>query len=317
MEIKDHFPLPAPPALVSDLVTPSEEPRDILLLSFVDRDQLNVCSLVLSAQDISHSIRFEPHGTMAIYVDSAFRQRATVEITAYLEENRNWPPRPRQSEIQPPIFRAMSMTLSGCLAFIYGLSGEWRPESPWFRAGAGDGAAILDGGEWYRLATALTLHADVVHLLSNCLLGAVVIHYLLGLTGNGIGLMLILFTSVSANAINVWVQGGSHHFVGFSTAVFSTIGLLCTIGYGTKGPASLRHLFMPLMAGLALLALLGAGGERTDLGSHLFGLLCGLVCGVLGRLPGFATARLSLVLQTSLSLGFFLILAVCWLLAFH
>ena len=48
--------------------------------------------------------------------------------------------------------------------------------------------AILDGGEWYRLATALTLHADIVHLLSNCLLGAVVIHYLLGLTGNGIGL---------------------------------------------------------------------------------------------------------------------------------
>jgi rhomboid protease GluP len=302
---------------VAKLSTPSEESHDRLLLSFIDRDQLNACSLVLSAHDISHSIRFEPHDTMAIYVDSALWPRATMEITAYLEENRDWPPKPRQSEVQPPIFRAMSLTLSGCLAFLYGLSGEWRPESPWFRAGAGDGAAILDGGEWYRLATALTLHADVVHLLSNCLLGAVVIHYLLGLTGNGIGLMLILFTSVSANAINVWVHGGSHHFVGFSTALFSTIGMLCTMGYGAKGPASLKHLFIPLMVGLALLALLGAGGERTDLGSHLFGLLCGLACGPLGRLPGFATFRRSLLLQTFLALAFFLIFTMCWLLAFR
>ncbi len=302
---------------MTELVPPSEESHDRLLLSFIDRDQLNTCSLVLLAHDISHAIRFEPHGTMAIYVDSTLWQRATLEITAYLEENRNWPPRPRQSEVQPPIFRAMSLTISGCLAIIYGLSGEWQPQSPWFRAGAGDGAAILDGGEWYRLATALTLHADVVHLLSNCLLGAVIIHYLLGLTGNGIGLMLILFTSVSANAINVWVHGSSHHFVGFSTALFSTIGMLCTMGYGRNAPPSLRHLFMPLMAGLALLAVLGAGGERTDLGSHLFGLLCGLACGPLGRLPGFTTMRRSLLLQTLLSLGFFLILAMCWLLAFR
>jgi rhomboid protease GluP len=306
-----------PPTLVSELASPSEEPHDRLLLSFVDRDQLNACSLVLSAHDISHSIRFEPHDTMALYVDSTHWPRATMEITAYLEENRNWPPKPRQSEIQPPIFRAMSLTISGCLAILYGLSGEWRPESPWFRAGAGDGAAILDGGEWYRLATALTLHADAVHLLSNCLLGALVIHYLIGLTGNGIGLMLILFTSVSANAINVWVHGSNHHFVGFSTALFSTIGMLCTMGYGAKCPASLKHLFIPLMAGLALLALLGAGGERTDLGSHLFGLLCGLACGPLGRLPGFATLRRSLLLQTFLSLAFFLILTMCWLLAFR
>jgi rhomboid protease GluP len=300
---------------VSELVPLTKEPRDRHLLSFIDRDQLNACSLVLSAHNISHSIRFEPHDTMALYVDAALWQRATMEITAYLEENRDWPPRPRQSEVQPPIFRAMSLTLSGCLAILYGLSGEWRPESPWFRAGAGDGAAILNGGEWYRLATALTLHADVVHLLSNCFLGAVVIHYLLGLTGNGIGLMLILFTSVSANAINVWVHGSSHQFVGFSTALFSTIGMLCTMGYGAKGPASLKHLFMPLMAGLALLALLGAGGERTDLGSHLFGLLCGLACGPLGRLPGFATLRQSLFWQTFLALGFFIILTMCWLLA--
>jgi hypothetical protein len=42
---------------------------------------------------------------------------------------------------------------------------------------------------------------------------------------------------------------------------------------GSKG------VLIPLMAGIILMALLGTGGERTDVGAHLFGLLSGLALG--------------------------------------
>ncbi len=36
---------------------------------------------------------------------------------------------------------------------------------------------------------------------------------------------------------------------------------------------------MPLGAGVALLAMLGSSGERTDFGAHLWGLVVGLIMG--------------------------------------
>ena len=42
---------------------------------------------------------------------------------------------------------------------------------------AGDSAAILNNFQLYRLVTALTLHADIVHLLGNCFLGGFLLHF--------------------------------------------------------------------------------------------------------------------------------------------
>jgi len=40
-----------------------------------------------------------------------------------------------------------------------------------------------------------------------------------------------------------------------------------------------RHWFIPVAAGLALLAILGTEGKNTDLGAHLFGFCAGVLCG--------------------------------------
>jgi hypothetical protein len=112
------------------------------------------------------------------------------------------------------------------------------------------------------------------------------------------------------------MHGPDHLFVGFSTAVFSIIGMLCTISFALKTKRFLLHLFMAIMAGLALLALLGTEGERTDLGSHLFGLFCGLIGGNIIRLPCFPMLRASFWLQTFLSTFVLLTFYVCWFMAF-
>ena len=48
-----------------------------------------------------------------------------------------------------------------------------------------------------------------------------------------------------------------------------------------------RRWYLPLAAALALLALLGSGGENTDLGAHLLGFATGILLGLpAGRLLG-------------------------------
>ena len=236
---------------------------------------------------------------------------AREELDTYEKENLHWPTPPSMDDYAP-IFRAMTPIIIACLVYIYGLSGEWSEHGRLFAAGAGDSTAILSSHQYYRLITALTLHADAVHLMGNCFLGGFLLHFLLLSTGNGIGLFTVLISSTMANFINVFLRGPGHLFVGFSTAVFVVIGMLCVIGFAGKSKQSIIPLLMPVMAGLSLLALLGSSGERTDLGAHLFGLLCGLISGNIVKLNGFKTWRSSTSFQTVLTLLSSIIVLLCW-----
>ncbi len=296
--------------------TTSEHGIEVLLIEVSDDETLNTFSLVLAAADITHRVSLISSHHREIYVALSLREKALGEIHAYILENDQWPPAVTANAGFTPIFRAMSPLLIGCLVGISGLSGDWRPEAPWFIEGAGNSTAILNHGEFFRLVTSLTLHADLVHLLGNSLLGIFLLHYFLQLTGNGLGMAAILVTAVTANYLNVLIHGPGHMFVGFSTALFAVIGMLCTMRFAFRTSRFFPHFFMPIMAGLALLALLGSEGERTDLGSHLLGLGCGLLGGNMVRLPFFPTLRASLTLQTLLGTLVFAIFYGCWLLAF-
>lgn len=288
--------------------------REVRLRSLSSVEQLNTCSLILSAAGISHRINFISSNHIELFVSLDSLAEARSELDQFDEENRNWPPQATEDDYAP-IFRAMAPVVIAALVYLYNLSGEWSFQSRLFAEGAGDSEAILRGGELYRLVTALTLHADSVHLMGNCFLGGFLLHFLLLTTGNGIGLATVLLSSTAANFINVYLRGPGHLFVGFSTAVFVVIGMLCVIGFSRKDTTNFFPLLMPVMAGLALLALLGSSGERTDLGGHLFGLLCGLAAGNIVKLPQFTQLRESMALQISLSLFSILAVLGCWSLA--
>lgn len=289
----------------------SEKSPEICVKSISSPEELNTISLVLSAADITHRVNYISNRKMEIYVPASLAETAQREIAAYTSENLNWPPKSSSPDIDL-VFRAMSPLVVGALMLFYNVTGGWESRSVWFTQGAGNSELILKGGEFYRLITALTLHADLVHLLSNCFIGALLLHFFFQLTGNGIGLFMMVLTSALANYLNVIVHGPGHHFVGFSTAVFSVIGMLCTIGFASRTMRYFWHFFMPIMAGLALLAMLGSSGERTDLGAHLFGLLCGLVMGNFARLPFYSKIRKSILLQSALALTAFCIIFISW-----
>lgn len=272
------------------------------------------CSLVLSAVGIDHQI--DRHAGV-IFVRRSSGSRAMSEVQAFREENRDWPP---PSERPQPFVRNSgwpSLLMIIGLILIHAASGPWASESTWFQDGAVSSEAILKQGQWWRLVTALTLHADQGHLMGNCLIGGLMAHLLCKTLGSGTAWLAMILSASFANFLNIALRGAPHYSVGFSTAVFAAIGIFC--GRQLPGGASslARRLLLPLGAGAGLLAMLGSSNEggQTDLGAHLFGLLCGLACGLLLRISGIDRLSRRRGLQNILFSAALALTAACWLLA--
>jgi membrane associated rhomboid family serine protease len=159
----------------------------------------------------------------------------------------------------------------------------------WASAGV-SGASEIREGEWWRAVTALTLHADIVHLLGNLALGALLIGLLAAETGAGTALLLTLLGGALGNATNALIGTATHTSIGASTAVFSALGVLVG-GRFRLDRANLQRgrAWIPLIAGLALLGWMGGPSERigsggvpvrTDVPAHVLGLLWGLTLGL-------------------------------------
>ncbi len=277
-----------------------------------DQDDLDTCSLVLSAVGIPHLI--DPDRGLLL-VEAADEAAARRHLRAFAEENRDWPPQPAHDLPGPAAGDPPTLLTMGALAVFHLLTGPWTDHNPWFLAGAVDSRAILEQHQWWRLITALTLHADAVHLLGNCIIGGLMVHLLCKTVGHGTGWLLLLATGAAGNLLNIALRSQEHLSVGFSTSVFAAIGCFSSLQAGTGRRSMIRQILLSLGAGAALLALLGTEGERTDLGAHLFGFLSGLAAGALIRptgLLGLASAR---NLQGSLFLLAQALVLACWLLA--
>ena len=282
------------------------------------RQQAEQWSLVLRAANIPSVIEFEKH-SWVIKVSPLHEHRALREIAAFMEENSDWPPYSPKKNLSLPVltkYQPPTTLMMGALVIFYVVTGPWSDGNAWFSEGAVSGRQILEHGQWYRLVTALTLHADVVHLVGNIIIGSILVHFLCRLLGNGLGWFLILASGTLGNLMNILLHGNSHNSVGFSTAVFGTIGILSGYQAISKRSAALKEILLPLAAGAGLLAFLGAGGPRTDLGAHFFGLLAGAA---LGGLLVFMPSQRILISKTSLQTNLFIaslaIVGLCWWLA--
>ena len=238
-------------------------------------------ALVLSARGISYEQHREGSARV-LWVERADADEARRQLARFDEENRNWPP----EELDTPLltsggFAAVAYLLTLAMFHIAGTG--FIPIVDWAAAGQNDSTRVLQG-EWWRPVTALTLHADVIHLAGNLLFGAVFVAAVCQLVGSGVGLLAILLSGAAGNWINVLVRGPGHLSLGASTAVFGAVALLVSIqwcrreGQGRGGRARRWTL---LAAGLAFLGFLGMSGERTDVPAHVAGFLAGLLVGLL------------------------------------
>jgi rhomboid protease GluP len=279
--------------------------------STADYQQAFLWSLVLSAIDIPHELA-QREGQWLLLVPGEFEPAARREIALFEEENQNWPPVTAPADPfslapgqHPPTVLAM-----GALLIFHLQTGSWVPGNPWFEAGAVHSHRILNGGEWWRLVTGLTLHADSVHLFGNLLIGGVLVHFLCKRLGSGLGWFLILLTGILGNLLNILLRG-EHQAVGFSTAVFGTVGLLSGLQI-RRGAGFGRGILLPLGAAFSLLAFLGTEGARTDLGAHLWGMAAGLAMGTGLAHAAFGQQLAASRWQTSLFFASLLLVGASW-----
>lgn len=275
-------------------------------------EHLAICSLVLDSVGIPY--RIYPEQSILTVPDTRVEE-ARYQLDRYFEENANWPERPPSFPIQAQPSRQPTVLLIGCLAVFYMITGPWNENTLWFANGAINSLAILEKDEWWRLVTALSLHADLLHLAGNCIIGGFLVHLLASLLGSGTGWLLLIGCGAAGNFLNIAARETVHYSVGFSTSIFGAIGLFSGLQILAGRNFRARHLLIPLGAGAGLLAMLGVEGERTDLGAHFFGFLCGLVLGLAARhLPLHRLAE-NTGLQRTLLLLTLASIIVCWLLA--
>jgi membrane associated rhomboid family serine protease len=199
-------------------------------------------------------------------------------VASYAHEN--------QRRHAPPRLRALSkgsecaLAWGAVLLFLYGASRRDLLGLHWWYAGAAQ-AGLITGGEWWRTVTALGLHVDLGHLASNLAVGAILGLLLGQLLGAGLAWLMILLGGAGGNALNALLHSASHSAVGASTAVFAAVGMLAALTWRQREPQWPRGLrrWLPLAAGVMLLAFMGFGGERTDIGGHVAGFAAGMALG--------------------------------------
>jgi membrane associated rhomboid family serine protease len=243
----------------------------------------------------------------AVVVGADDGARAAAALAAYDSETIPPPPAPEPVEWGPT--RA-GLVVAALLIAMRPLAGYKTSPRPLFDAGDGRAGAILQGQVW-RAVTSLTLHADAVHLLGNVLGAAVFVTAVSRLLGPGLGCWLILLAGAGGNLMTAFLEGPLHQSVGASTAIFGAIGILAGLAI-VRTRAVTRRPWVPLAAGLALLALLGTG-ERADLVAHLFGFQLGIALGISAALidDDLPSPRAQRVLAATA----FLAVVGCWALA--
>jgi membrane associated rhomboid family serine protease len=212
-------------------------------------------------------------------------------VSAELQEILRLESRPRR--FWGTHYREFSFGYVSFLLYIIILVGcfVWQQQVYPLELGRGDVVAMVSDGEWTRALTALCLHGDVVHLVSNVVAGMGFAYFVARFFGAASGWLLILLAGGMGNVLNAYVYYPEVHYsIGASTAVFAALGLLTGAGIWVAISESnetwlIPRWLMPVFGGITLLGLTGVGDGTlhgvVDVAAHISGFMCGLLLGFL------------------------------------
>lgn len=243
-----------------------------------ERRELRTFALVLTARGIESRVDLVD-GVWRLLVAVEDLDHGRAEIDAYERENVSQP-----APAFPIRVDSGWWGVAAYLAVIWAVMFAEGAELfgwDWRSAGRLHVASVMSGELW-RLVTALTLHADLAHIVANSLFGAVFGLLAGRYFGSGLAWLCIVLGGTFGNALNVLVRPEFFMSIGASTATFAAVGLAGAFFWrsGYFRQARWQRRFAPVFAAIAFFAYTGTGGENTDVVAHLTGLVAGFLIGL-------------------------------------
>ena len=244
-------------------------------------------SLALISQGIASTIDRSEAG-WALIVDSQEHESALRTLETYRAENRFWPWRRKLRERVLFDWGSLAWVLLVCLFYWIDTTKVSLRD-----AGLMDATAVSTG-QWWRLVTAMFLHADLGHLATNASIGLLLLGLAMGRYGTGVGLLAAHLAGAGGN-VTTWLIFKNHLSLGASGMVMGCLGLLAaeSIAISRQRPLSLKFLISGVAGGLLLFVLLGLNPD-SDVLAHFGGFAAGVGLGlILVRKPALTRSTVA------------------------
>ena len=253
-------------------------------------------SLVLASQGILTTIHRDPEsGQWFLELEPEQSRAARKALDLYLREVRDWKELPRLKE-QMRLWHPGALLWGLYLVLVYVI--DSAQGFGWREAGLMSSEAV-QAGEWWRLVTAISLHADGEHLVSNLVSGCLLLGLAMARLGSGTALWCGWLTGIGGNLAGWALYSDTHRGVGASGLVLGCIGLLCVHSLSEYlHNHRFRRYFLSSLGGGVLLFILTGLHPDSDIVAHAGGFVSGCLLGaVLGisRVQDWNGVRLNLV----------------------
>ncbi len=234
-------------------------------------------SLVLISQGIDSTIdHAENDAGWGLLVASENFLNAVTVIQQYSIENRLWPWQ-REIFYSGLLFDWGSLAWVALLLLFFALDVQFDLHT----RGVMESTAV-GHGQWWRVFTAIWLHADISHLAANATIGAVLLGLTMARFGTGAGLLAAYLAGAGGNVLVFLLLPTRGPSLGASGMVMGSLGLLAveSFSFWRKTPHPAKYVIVGIAGGVMLFALLGLS-PGTDVLAHLGGFLSGLFLGAL------------------------------------
>jgi rhomboid protease GluP len=257
------------------LAVPDPNPAEVVIRA-PSRQLAFDYSLVLLSQGIETTVLAGNDGwRLALRPNELERARSV--LAQYRRENRGWAWRERFLETGTQFH--WGVLLWCCLLlFFHGWADSGG--STLIAQGQMSNAAVA-AGQWWRLVTAMTLHADVGHLAANVVAGFLTLGLAMSRWGPGVGLLAAGLAGALGNVADLTLYPEAHRSLGASGMVMGGLGLLAVPSLQSlaANPGSRKTVLRGLLAGVLLFVLLGMN-PASDVVAHGGGFVGGLLLGL-------------------------------------
>jgi rhomboid protease GluP len=239
------------------------------------RRQVMDWGLVLTSQGIDAAIVRE-NDTWCLALAPQDYERALKSIDEYIAENRGW----KWQHTLPGsgmLFHWGSLLWAMAAGAIYYWSMVLFPQMK--SVGAVD-SELIRAGQWWRLFTAVTLHADMSHLMANITTGVILLGFAMARFGPGTAVLATYISGVLGNVAGLYLYPHEHRSLGASGMVMAALGILAVQSFSLwHTDRSFRLLLGRALAAAVLILILIGTSPESDIVAHFAGFFAGAICG--------------------------------------